>query len=518
MMTKLTTVHRLVILPGLAVACWLLWLAPLGVDAQNYTLSIYAGNSDQQPAPVPTGTVSVQPNDNSCSSSGSACQFSYLGGTPTTLLASAPRGFSFQEWFELDSTTPYFGTVVSTDPVYSLTMNVNRTFYASFVTNTSGNFTLTVYKGVPGLGNGTVTGTAGFSCGINAGASSQAFANGTVVTLTNHPTAGWSFAHWEYGGAIYTGPTFTLTLDRDQLVQAIFTQSPVPPVVNVISPADNTSMWACVPVKLAATASAGSGWITKMEFFLGSTNGTNFATQYASATPVTAYATWWIDAVGVTNTFVVRATDNNGAQTVSSPASVITTSPPLLHLLDGITNRQCELCMSGVVGRAYSVLATTNFTIWTNIGTMTGTNTGFLTFVDPAFTNLPHRFYRAGPQTDLADFNHSISTTNVSASSGNTAFITVTNGSCSGGSFAAGHFNIGFYWSSTPSFAGVPSFLELPLSGCAANGIVQTNVPFTYATVSAGTYYLGYRINDLNEVPECNTSNNGIFTWAIKVQ
>src|ERR1039458_7005361 len=209
-MTKLTTTLRFRILPGLATTCWLLWLTPPGVVAQSYTLSIYAGNSDQQPAPVPTGTVSVQPNDNSCSSIGSACQFSYSGGTTTTLLASAPRGFSFIEWFELDSTTTYSGMVASTDPVYSLTMNVNRTFYASFVTNTSGNFTLTVYKGVPGLSNGTVTGTSGFSCGINAGTSSQAFANGTVVTLTNHPAAGWSFAHWEYGGAIYTGPTFTL--------------------------------------------------------------------------------------------------------------------------------------------------------------------------------------------------------------------------------------------------------------------------------------------------------------------
>ena len=64
----------------------------------------------------------------------------------------------------------------------------------------------------------------------------------------------------------------------------------------------------------------------------------------------------------------------------------------------------------------------------------------------------------------------------------------------------------------------MPSFLELPLIGCAANGIVQTNVPLVYAGVPAGTYYLGYKINDLNEVRECNTSNNGIFAWTIKVQ
>jgi len=414
-------------LPALALACWPLWFAPPASVAQSYTLSIYAGNSDLQPGlDLITGTVSVQPNNNVCSSSSPGCQFSYPGGTTCTLLASAPEGCSFSDWFESDSTTPYFGAVVSTNPVYRAVLDVDRTLYATFGTNTSGYFALTVYTGVPGLANGSVEGASGFSCGLGAGASSQAFAGGTVVTLTNHPAGGWTFAGWEYNGAIYTNSTFTLSMDRDQLVQAVFNQGSVPPGVSIVSPPDNTSIWACTPLRLAATASAASGSITRMEFFLGTTNGTNFAKENFFATPVTAYASWWIDAVGVTNTFVVRATDDSGRQTVSSPISVITTSPPLLYLLDGITNNQCELCMSGVVGRAYSVLATTNFTTWTNIGNMRGAKTGFLTFVDPAFTNLPYRFYRAGAPTDLPDFNHSITTTHVSATSTNTVSITAT--------------------------------------------------------------------------------------------
>jgi hypothetical protein len=307
-------------------------------------------------------------------------------------------------------------------------------------------------------------------------------------------------------------------MDRDQLVQAVFNQTPVPPVVTLTSPTNNASIWPCIPLRLVASASASGGWITQIEFFLGTTNGTNFATQSFAATPVTASVPWWIDAVGVTNTFVVRATDNYGLQTVSAPVSVITISPPALYLLDGITNRQCELCMNGVVGRAYSVLATADFETWTNLGAMNVATNGFLTFVDLAFTNLPCRFYRAAPQTDLADFAHSVSTTNVSATSGNTASISITNGSCSGDSFPSGRFHLGFYWSTTQSFAGVSPFLELPLNGCAANGLVQTNVPLTYASVAPGNYFLGYRINDLNEVPECNTINNGMFSWAIRVQ
>lgn len=374
--------------------------APSAADAQSSTLTLYAGDSAQQPIPVPTGTVNVQPDDNFCASSGAPCQFSYPSGAALTLLASAPQGFNFQYWFELDSTTPYFGAVVGAAPIYSLPLDVNRTLYASFLTNTSGFFNLTVYKGVPGLDNGSVTGTGGFLCDTNAGSSSQSFPSGTVVALTNRPAPGWAFAYWLYGNTTYTGRTFTLTMDRDQLVQAVFTQTFLPPTVSIVAPANNSTLWACTPVRLTATATAPSGWITSIDFFLDSTNGVRFASKAFATTPATALAAWWIDAVGVTDTFVARATDNNGAQTVSAPVSVTTTSPPLFYMLDGITNNQCEVCMSAPVGHAYSILATTNFLTWTNLGSMNGTNIGFLTFVDPAFTNLPYRFYRAQVQTN----------------------------------------------------------------------------------------------------------------------
>ena len=102
MKTKLTTAGSCALGLSLILLCWLVLFAPSAAVAQNYTLSIYAGNSDQQPVPVPTGTVSVQPGDNFCASSAPPCQFSYPGGTTITLLASAPKGFDFEYWFELD--------------------------------------------------------------------------------------------------------------------------------------------------------------------------------------------------------------------------------------------------------------------------------------------------------------------------------------------------------------------------------------------------------------------------------
>jgi hypothetical protein len=83
--------------------------------------------------------------------------------------------------------------------------------------------------------------------------------------------------------------------------------------------------------------------------------------------------------------------------------------PPLNQLVIGITNIECALCLSNAGVHIYSVLATTNLTFWTVIGDMQGSN-GNSSYLDPAFTNLPHRFYRAGPQTDLGFFSWQFNT------------------------------------------------------------------------------------------------------------
>ena len=61
-------------------------------------------------------------------------------------------------------------------------------------------------------------------------------------------------------------------------------------------------------------------------------------------------------------------------------------------------------------------------------------------------------------------------------------------------------------------------FGEAPIDGCAANGTITLNQRINcFAATVPGTYYLGYKINDENEVAECNTNNNGIFYWTITV-
>lgn len=86
-------------------------------------------------------------------------------------------------------------------------------------------------------------------------------------------------------------------------------------------------------------------------------------------------------------------------------------------------------------------------------------------------------------------------------------------------STAAGPFHIGFYWSTSSSFSGTPPFFEAPLSGCPGNGTTPLDQNITINSSTApGTYYLGYKIDNQNEVSESNENNNGIFYWTVTVQ
>jgi hypothetical protein len=122
------------------------------------------------------------------------------------------------------------------------------------------------------------------------------------------------------------------------------------------------------------------------------------------------------------------------------------------------------------------------------------------------------------PQADLTKSTDNLSNLNPHPGDTVAASITIQNQFCPGGSASAGAFHVGFYWSTSPSFNGVSPFLEATVSGCAANGTVSLNQNITIDAGNApGTYYLGYKIDDQDEVAECDESNNGIFSWTVTV-
>lgn len=363
--------------------------------AQNYTLTVY--NHFGGGGPENYGTMVVEPLQVTCTSS-TYCEYAVPANTTVTVFAFPPAGSVFGGWFQ----GPCVGSAV---PVCRFTMTGHITVQAGFSAS-PGPYTLTVYKGVPGLGNGSVSGPDGFFCGPADGSCSRGgFASGTTAFLTNTPAPGWSFAYWRVDGVTLSNSApLAVRMNGDKLVQAIFAPNNQPPTVVLLFPTNGQSVWACAPFPITATAQDPDGSITSLEFFLESVSGPLIGRQVfdpsTNGASVTATVFWKISALGVTNTFLARATDNSGAQTVSSPVQVVTTLPPLHHLIASLTtNRECELCMHGETGRVYRVLAATNLAAtnsasWAVIGFMQGTN-GLFKYLDPSVTNLPRRFYRS---------------------------------------------------------------------------------------------------------------------------
>ena len=115
---------------------------------------------------------------------GSTCTGSYNQGTSVTLTAAPSSGSIFLGWSGACSGT---GNCV-------FIMDSNKTVTATF--NLQAQYSLSVVKA--GTGGGAVTSTpAGISCGSDC---SEAYNQGTVVTLTAAPLSGSTFTGWSGGG------------------------------------------------------------------------------------------------------------------------------------------------------------------------------------------------------------------------------------------------------------------------------------------------------------------------------
>ncbi len=149
-----------------------------------------------------TGTVSSAPAGINC---GGTCSAPFANGTSVTLSAVADPMMVFTGW----SGEGCAGTGAC---VVSMTQarNVTATFHAIR--------TLTVTAN----GMGTVTSNpAGITCGTGGADCTEAVTNGTAITLTATPEAGWVFVG--YSGDC-TGTTCNLPMTADASVTATFAQ------------------------------------------------------------------------------------------------------------------------------------------------------------------------------------------------------------------------------------------------------------------------------------------------------
>ncbi len=133
-----------------------------------------------------TGNGSVSPSNGT-----------YADGTVVTLTATSDAGWEFAGWS---------GDLTGTNNPATITMDADKTVTATF---TRIQHTLTVNT----IGNGSVS----------LSPAGGTYDEGTTVTLTATPDAGWEFAGWS-GDLTGTNNPATITMDADKTVMAMFTQ------------------------------------------------------------------------------------------------------------------------------------------------------------------------------------------------------------------------------------------------------------------------------------------------------
>ncbi|TXH60466.1 MAG: hypothetical protein E6Q93_06750 [Burkholderiaceae bacterium] len=151
-----------------------------------------------------TGTVNASGTGISCSSQ---CSGAVPAGTSVTLTASAGSGYQFVGW----------GGACTGTGNCSVTLNQATTVTAQFAATTGTTSALTISK----AGSGTVTSSpAGINCGTDC---SEAYTNGTTVTLTAQAASGYTFSGWS-GPCSGTG-TCVVTMSQARTVSATFAGS-----------------------------------------------------------------------------------------------------------------------------------------------------------------------------------------------------------------------------------------------------------------------------------------------------
>ena len=162
--------------------------------AKNYTLKIAAAGAILPPASLLDTTVSPV-GTGSTTGDGS-----FAIGANATATATAMPGYAFLNWTDNSA-------VVSTNPSYTLTMNINHSLVANFVPNVvQWNITTSPAP----IAGGTTTGDG-------------SFASGTSVTVVATPNVGYNFVNWtESGTAVSSFASYTFDVSATRSLVANF--------------------------------------------------------------------------------------------------------------------------------------------------------------------------------------------------------------------------------------------------------------------------------------------------------
>jgi hypothetical protein len=163
----------------------------------RFTLTVTpAGEGQGMVTSIPAG-IACTPN----------CTATYPEGSRVTLTAVPAEGSTFSGWSG--------GGCIGTAPC-TVEMEQAQTVTATFSPTPE----VALVVQLAGTGGGRVTSApAGIDCGTNC---TRTYPEGTRVTLTAAPTAGWRFQGWSGGGCSGSTPSCTVQMDQVRTVTATF--------------------------------------------------------------------------------------------------------------------------------------------------------------------------------------------------------------------------------------------------------------------------------------------------------
>ena len=175
-----------------------------------------------------TYTITATSSSNTMGSVSGGGEYTY--GATATLYATPNSGYHFVQWQDGNTDNPRIVTVTA-----------NATYTATFEANAPG----VTYYNVTVIADGSDMGTV-------SSTHSGSVAEGTQITVTASPAAGYLFAYWmdETGSQLSAANPYTFTLIRDITVVAAFHPMPTPQcdvptnvTVSDITPTSATIDW-----------------------------------------------------------------------------------------------------------------------------------------------------------------------------------------------------------------------------------------------------------------------------------
>jgi hypothetical protein len=123
-----------------------------------------------------------------------------------------------------------------------------------------------------------------------------------------------------------------------------FLKSNTPPTVFLTAPVNNTNVDVNTAVTISATASDADGFVTKVDFYAGTTLiGTDNTLPYSIS---------WTPAIGGTYAITAKATDDGSAATISTPANLIVNNVIVYPTLPGKIEAEAYTAMFGIQTQA----------------------------------------------------------------------------------------------------------------------------------------------------------------------